>query len=179
MRSWERPSKSSARVFFPSSVSKTYSFSIRTHGSSCRWRASSSLRRVSSFSAASSSSRAASHSSRVPFLSLFIGSFPSVATSSSSSAPDSHLLRETGNRRGRENDEDSQGDDREPQRRVDRGSRRQELLAEDEDGDDGHRDEAHDAQCQQHHHQADARADAREPEPHSRADVLAAAPPEV
>ena len=40
----------------PSSVSKRYALSIRTHGSSCRRRATSSLRRVSSFSALSRSS---------------------------------------------------------------------------------------------------------------------------
>jgi hypothetical protein len=51
-------------VLVPSSVSKRYSWSIRTQGSSCRCRASSSLRRVSAFSASSSSSRAASHSFR-------------------------------------------------------------------------------------------------------------------
>src|SRR5207253_4169827 len=58
----------SLRDAVPSSVSKRYSFSIRTHGSSCRIRASSSPRRVSAFSALSSSRRAASHSSRVPVL---------------------------------------------------------------------------------------------------------------
>src|SRR5712691_12796882 len=64
--SCERPSKSSARVFVPSPVSKLYSLSTRTHGSSRRCLVSSSLRRVSSFSRSSSATRAASHSSRVP-----------------------------------------------------------------------------------------------------------------
>src|SRR5919108_3970029 len=67
-RSCERPSKSSARVFFPSSVSNTYSFSTGTHGS---WRRCSAAFRPSSACSASSfasSSRAACHSSRVPIL---------------------------------------------------------------------------------------------------------------
>src|ERR1035437_8619223 len=66
--SWERPSKSSARLFAPASVAKTYSLSIWTQGSSKRMRAISSLWRVCRFSASRSSWRAASHSSRVPVL---------------------------------------------------------------------------------------------------------------
>src|SRR5438067_1874128 len=66
MSSCERPRNSSASVALPSSVSKAYSWSMRTHGNSCRRRASPSPRRVCSFSAASSSRRAANHSSRVP-----------------------------------------------------------------------------------------------------------------
>src|SRR5215217_1886527 len=67
-RSCERPSKSSASVFFPSSVSNRYSFSTGTHGS-CR-RCSVTLRPSAACSASSfaSSSRAACHSSRVPVL---------------------------------------------------------------------------------------------------------------
>src|SRR4051812_5462951 len=67
-RSCERPSKSSASVFFPSSVSNWYSFSTGTHGSSRRCSAA--LRPSSACSASSraSCSRAASHSSRVPML---------------------------------------------------------------------------------------------------------------
>src|SRR2546429_246243 len=64
MRSCDRPLKRSASDAFPSSVSKRYSLSIRTHGSSWRRRASSSLRRVNSFSALSKSFRATSHSAR-------------------------------------------------------------------------------------------------------------------
>src|SRR5262249_49268463 len=60
----ERPRKRSASEALPSSVSKRYRFSTRTHGSSCRCRANSSLRRVCSFSALSRSSRARTHSSR-------------------------------------------------------------------------------------------------------------------
>src|SRR5207302_2979943 len=40
MRSCERPRKRSASEALPSSVSKRYCLSIRTHGSSCRRRAS-------------------------------------------------------------------------------------------------------------------------------------------
>src|SRR5262245_54851165 len=72
MRSCERPRKRSVNEALPSSVSKRYAFSIRTHGNSCRRCASSSLRRVSSFSAASSSRRAVSHSSRVPMVCVSI-----------------------------------------------------------------------------------------------------------
>src|ERR671930_508681 len=79
MRSCERPLKRSARDAVPSSVSKRYSLSTRTHGSFCRHCASSSLRRVSAFSALSSSSRAASHSSRVPILWSVIVSLLSAA----------------------------------------------------------------------------------------------------
>src|SRR3989475_118449 len=74
--SCERPVKRSASDAFPSSVSKRYCLSTRTHGSCCRRRASSSLRRVSSFSALSSSSRAVSHCSRVPVLCLVIALLP-------------------------------------------------------------------------------------------------------
>src|SRR6478752_2277455 len=42
--SCERPPKRSASEALPSSVSKRYALSMRTHGSSCRRRASSSLR---------------------------------------------------------------------------------------------------------------------------------------
>src|SRR5262249_21916584 len=66
--SLERPSKSSASVRVPSSVSNRYSFSTGTHGSSRRCRASSSPIRVCSFSRSSSSSRADCHSSRLPSL---------------------------------------------------------------------------------------------------------------
>ena len=71
------PSEEVCSEALPSSVSKRYSLSIRTHGSSCRRRASSSLRRVTSFSASSSSSRAASHSLRVP-VSCFVIALPSL-----------------------------------------------------------------------------------------------------
>src|SRR5262249_3559632 len=64
--SCERPSKSSARVLVPSSVSKRYSVSIGTQGSSRRLPASSSPARPYSFSAWTSSRLAVSHSSRVP-----------------------------------------------------------------------------------------------------------------
>src|SRR5882762_1408041 len=79
MRSCERPRKKSTSETLPSSVSKRYFLSIRTHGSSCRRRASSSLRRVSSFSALSSSSRAASHCSRVPVVCLVMALLPRVS----------------------------------------------------------------------------------------------------
>src|SRR5437762_10063862 len=85
MRSCERPRKRSASEALPSSVSKRYCLSIRSHGSSCR-RASSSLRRVSSFSALSSSSRAASHSSRVPVLCVVIVFFSLRVVTSAASA---------------------------------------------------------------------------------------------
>src|SRR5437763_12789359 len=49
MRSCEWPRKRSASEALPSSVSKRYCLSIRTHGSSCRCRVISSLRRVSLF----------------------------------------------------------------------------------------------------------------------------------
>src|SRR5712692_4615262 len=80
MRSCERPRKRSASEAPPSSVSKRYFLSIRTHGSSCRRRASSSLRRVSSFSALSSSIRAASQSLRVPVM-CFVIAFLSLCWS--------------------------------------------------------------------------------------------------
>ena len=66
MRSCERPSNSSTNVFFPSSVSKTYSLSTRTHGSSWRCFAISSSSFPSSCSRSSSFLRAADHSSIVP-----------------------------------------------------------------------------------------------------------------
>ena len=68
MRSCERPSKSSASVFSPSSVSKTYSFSTGTHGSSARCFASSSSSEPSSCSRSCSALRAAAHSWRVATL---------------------------------------------------------------------------------------------------------------
>src|SRR5919197_3894627 len=67
-RSCERPSNSSARVFLPSSVSNSYSFSTGTQGSSRRLRLTSSPRCACSASSFASSSRAACHSSRVPIL---------------------------------------------------------------------------------------------------------------
>src|SRR6266576_6263850 len=72
MRSCDRPSNSSERVFFPSSVSKVYSFSIRTQGSSCRRLASSSSILPSSCSRSCSSLTATAHSSCVPTLCLLI-----------------------------------------------------------------------------------------------------------
>src|ERR671932_203351 len=65
-RSCERPSNSSASVFFPSSVSNSYSFSTGTQGSSSRFFLTSSLSCACSPSSFASSSRAACHSSRVP-----------------------------------------------------------------------------------------------------------------
>src|SRR6266511_1147528 len=112
--SCDRPSNSSASAREPSSVSKRYSFSSCTQGSSRRCRAISSPSRVCSFSRASSASRAASHSSRVPVL-WFIRS------------PFAWLDR----------DDDSKGDERERQRHVEGCSRRQQLLGEDDEGDDG------------------------------------------
>jgi hypothetical protein len=67
-RSCERPSKSSARVFLPSSVSNSYCFSTGTHGSSSRFLLISPFRSACSASSFPSSSRAACHSSRVPVL---------------------------------------------------------------------------------------------------------------
>src|SRR5881275_403431 len=64
--SCERPSKSSARVFLPSSVSNSYSFSTGTQGRSRRLFLISSFRSACSASSFASSSRAACHSSRVP-----------------------------------------------------------------------------------------------------------------
>src|SRR5919198_675645 len=66
--SCERPSKRSARVFLPSSVSNSYSFSTRTHGSSRRFCLISWSRSACSASSFASSSRAPCHSSRVPVL---------------------------------------------------------------------------------------------------------------
>src|SRR4051795_10980750 len=76
-RSCERPSKSSSSVFFPSSVSNSYSFSTGTQGSSRRFSAA--LRPSSPCSASSfaSSSRAACHSSCVPTLCSAIALPPS------------------------------------------------------------------------------------------------------
>src|SRR4029450_3124666 len=74
--SCERPSKSSARVFLPSSVSNTYSFSTSTQGSSSRFFLISSFRSACSPSSFASSSRAACHSSRVPTLCSGIFSSP-------------------------------------------------------------------------------------------------------
>src|SRR3954451_18957585 len=75
--SCERPSKSSSSVFFPSSVSNTYSFSTGTQGSSRRFSAA--LRPSSPCSASSfaSSSRAACHSSCVPTVCSVIALPPS------------------------------------------------------------------------------------------------------
>src|SRR3954470_19067514 len=78
--SCERPSKSSASVFFPSSVSNSYSVSTGTQGSSRR--CSVALRRSSPASASrfASSSRAACHSSRVAIvwsgIVLLVGRWP-------------------------------------------------------------------------------------------------------
>src|SRR6266852_4662586 len=66
--SCERPSKSSASVFLPSSVSNSYSFSTGTQGSSRRFPLISSFRSACSDSSLASSTRAACHSSRVPIL---------------------------------------------------------------------------------------------------------------
>src|SRR6185312_8886127 len=66
--SCERPSKSSARVFLPSSVSNSYSFSTGTQGRSRRFFLISSFLCACSPSSLASSSRAACHSSRVPIL---------------------------------------------------------------------------------------------------------------
>src|SRR5918996_2983681 len=75
--SCERPSKNSARVFLPSSVSNSYSFSTGTQGRSRRFLLISSFRSACSASSLASSSRAACHSSRVPILCSGISS-PSV-----------------------------------------------------------------------------------------------------
>src|SRR5207302_4640070 len=61
-------SKSSARVFLPSSVSNSYSFSTGTQGRSRRLLLISSSRFACSASSLASSSRATCHSSRVPIL---------------------------------------------------------------------------------------------------------------
>src|SRR4051812_17516824 len=74
--SCERPSKSSASVFLPSSVSNSYSFSTGTQGRSSRFLLISWFRSACSASSFASSSRAACHSSRVPILCSGI-SFPS------------------------------------------------------------------------------------------------------
>src|SRR4051794_29934378 len=65
-RSCERPSKSSASVFLPSSVSNSYSFSTGTHGSCRRCSVTFFVSSACSASSLASSSRAACHSSRVP-----------------------------------------------------------------------------------------------------------------
>src|SRR5215216_4151677 len=75
--SCERPSKSSARDFLPSSVSNSYSFSTGTQGRSRRLLLISSFRSACSASSLASSSRAACHSLRVAILSSGISS-PSV-----------------------------------------------------------------------------------------------------
>src|SRR5919199_6537848 len=67
-RSCERPSNSSASVFFPSSVSNSYCFSTGTHGSSRRFSVTFCPSSAYSASSFASSSRAACHSSRVPTL---------------------------------------------------------------------------------------------------------------
>src|SRR5712692_3174846 len=87
MRSCDLPSKSSARVLMPSSVSKLYSFSTRTHGSSRRCRARSSPIRVCSFSRARSASRAANHSSRLATLWSVILSSAELTSPSSDIGP--------------------------------------------------------------------------------------------
>ena len=69
-----------------------------------------------------------------------------------------HRWREFGNRRGRNDNQDSKSDDR--QRHIDGGSRGQELLGKDEDSDHGQPRGAHDAQRHLHQHQSDARAHA-------------------
>src|SRR5918996_682961 len=66
--SCERPSKSSASVLLPSSVSNSYSFSTGTQGSSRRFLRIPWFRSACSASSFASSARAASHSSRVPIL---------------------------------------------------------------------------------------------------------------
>src|SRR5918994_450419 len=77
--SCERPSKSSARVFLPSSVSNSYSFSTGTQGRSRCFCLISSFRSACSPSSLASSSRASCHSSRVPILRSGISS-PSSPT---------------------------------------------------------------------------------------------------
>src|SRR5918996_645540 len=77
--SCDLPSNRSARVFLPSSVSNSYSFSTGTHGSSSRFLLISSFRSACSASSFANSSRAACHSSRVPILCPAI-SFPSVSS---------------------------------------------------------------------------------------------------
>src|SRR6266480_2770328 len=77
--SCERPSKSSARVFLPSAVSNSYSFSTRTQGRSRRALVISSFRFACSASSFASSARASCHSSRVPTLCSGISS-PSSPT---------------------------------------------------------------------------------------------------
>src|SRR5919109_5091425 len=66
--SCERPSKSSASVFLPSSVSNSYSLSTGTHGSERRCSTTFSPSSACSASSFASSSRACRHSSRVPIL---------------------------------------------------------------------------------------------------------------
>src|SRR5438477_11812316 len=80
--SCERPSKSSASFFLPSSVSNSYSFSTGTQGRSSRLLLISSFRSACSPSSLASSSRAACHSSRFPILCSGISS-PSVRSSDS------------------------------------------------------------------------------------------------
>src|SRR5260370_1277224 len=69
-RSCERPSKSSASVFLPSSVSNSYLFSTGTQGSSRRFLLISSFRSACSASSLARSSRAACHSQLVALLRL-------------------------------------------------------------------------------------------------------------
>src|SRR6266516_7404044 len=85
--SCERPSKSSARLFLPSSVSNSYSFSTGTQGSARRFLLTSSFRSACSASSLASSSRAACHSSRVPILCLGISS-PSFVESDATGSKD-------------------------------------------------------------------------------------------
>src|SRR3981189_840806 len=139
MRSCERPLKRSARDAVPSSVSKRYSLSIRTQGSSCRRCASSSPRRVRAFSASSSSSRAASHSSRVPILwSVIAFSYLWLQQVGVARTTDDvcHRWRESGKRRGRDDDQDSKSDDRRRLRDMGGALREDTLLSEDENGKD-------------------------------------------
>src|SRR5438132_4378654 len=184
--SWLRPSNSSARVRVPSSVSKRYVFSTRTHGSSRRCRASASPSLVCSFSRVSNASRAARHSSRVPTLWLIVASVLLLAVIVLllfyDHGRDKHtsyvVLDRWGkprNRRGREDDQDSKPNDRQRYRRIDGSLRRQELLGEDKDRDHGHPGDAHDAQRHQRQHQPDARADAVDSKLEPRADTDAAA----
>src|SRR5918992_3713302 len=72
-RSCERPSKSSASVFLPSSVSNSYPFSTGTQGSSRRFSVAFRPSSACSASSLASSSRAACHSSRVPTVCSVMG----------------------------------------------------------------------------------------------------------
>src|SRR3954464_7644247 len=89
-RSCERPSKSSASVFLPSSVSKMYSFSTGTHGSSRRFSVTFWPSSPCSASSFASSSRAACHSSRVPTLcAVMCLPFPGFTSYDEASPPNS------------------------------------------------------------------------------------------